>query len=273
MTLKDLQSKLDCELGLKVCLSTVGNAVNGMMYSTKKLHHEPATTNSPANKAKRRDFLIALTSALGNGKRIVWQDETNFNVWCTRGTGWSRIDQRAVAPRCTTKGQNLHIIGAVEQTLGVVYHTIREGSLKKEDFLEWLKCLVDECETKGIAPDELTVVIDNAPAHSLAERIVDYRQGVRVIRLGPYSPALNGIESCWSVVKSSIKKQLAERQEELMTTPAGLTQVAHKRNIMIEVAKHAVEQTLDPMLVMRCPNHCQKHWPTVMDLGDLSLGN
>lgn len=58
-----------------------------------------------------------------------------------------------------------------------------------------------------------------------------------------------------------------------MTTPAGLTQVAHKRNIMIEVAKHAVEQTLDPVLVMRFPNHCQKHWPTVMDLGDLPLGN
>ena len=263
VTLKDLQSKLECVVGVKVCLSTVGNAVNGMLYTSKMLHHEPSTMNSPANKAKRRDFLIALTSAIGNGKRIVWQDETNFNVWCTRGTGWSRVGQRAVAPRCTTKGQNLHIIGAVEQSLGMVYYTIREGSFKKEDFLEWLKSLVDNCEIKGIAPDELAVVIDNAPAHSIAERIVDYRNGVQVIRLGSYSPALNGIESCWSVVKSSIKKQLAERQQELVNTPPGITQVAHRRDIMIQVARRAVD-SIDQILVMRCLNHGQKHWPTVM---------
>ena len=63
---------------------------NGMMYSYKKMHYELATMNSLPNKEKRRDFLHTLTEAIGNGKRIVWQDETNFNVWCTRSTGWSR---------------------------------------------------------------------------------------------------------------------------------------------------------------------------------------
>ena len=93
--------------------------------------------NSLPNKEKRRDFLHTLTEAIGNGKRIVWQDEINFNVWCTRSTGWSRVGRRAVAARCTSKGQNLHIIGVIEQTIGIVYYTIRQGSLK-EDFLQWL---------------------------------------------------------------------------------------------------------------------------------------
>ena len=70
-------------MSLNVCLSTVGNAMNGMMYSYKKMHDEPATMNSVQNKEKRRDFLRTLTEAIGDGKRIVWQDETNFNVWCT----------------------------------------------------------------------------------------------------------------------------------------------------------------------------------------------
>ena len=110
VTLKELQAKLALEMGLTVCLTTVGNAVNGMMYSYKKMHHEPATMNSLRNKEKRRDFRRTLTEAIGNGKRIVWQDETNFNVWCTRSTGWSRVGRRAVAAHCTSKGQNLHII-------------------------------------------------------------------------------------------------------------------------------------------------------------------
>ena len=90
VTLKELQAKLEMEMGLTVCLTTVGNAVNGMMYSYKKMHYEPAIMNSLPNKEKRRDFLHTLTEAIGNGERIVWQDETNFNVWCTRSTGWSR---------------------------------------------------------------------------------------------------------------------------------------------------------------------------------------
>ena len=81
--------------------------------------------NSVQNKVKRRDFLCTLTEAIGDGKRTMWQDETNFNVWCTRSTGWSQVGRRAVAASCTSKGQNLHIIGAIEQTIGVVRYTIR----------------------------------------------------------------------------------------------------------------------------------------------------
>ena len=52
VTLKEMQINLESVASLRVCLSTVGNTVNGMLYSTKKLHHKPSTMNSPANKAK-----------------------------------------------------------------------------------------------------------------------------------------------------------------------------------------------------------------------------
>ena len=69
------------------------------------------------------------------------------------------VGRRALA------GQNLHIIGAIEQTIGIVYYTIRQGTLKKEDFLQWLHWeLVNACKIKGIAHNELAVVIDNAPS-------------------------------------------------------------------------------------------------------------
>ena len=179
--------------------------------------------------------LLTLTTVIGNGKCIVWQDETNFNVWCTRSTGWSQVGRRTVAARCTPKGQNLHIIGAIEQTIGVVYYTIQQGSLKKEDFLQWLQALVNECQINGIANNELAVVTDNAPARCRAEDIVETNPCVQIIRLGPYSPALNGIEACWSVVKSAIKRQLPARQAELFEAPPGMTQVAHRLQIMREI--------------------------------------
>ena len=91
--------------------------------------------------------------------------------------GAARVGCRAVAARYAYKGQNLHIIGAIEQ-LDSVYYTIRQGSLKKEDFLQWLQELVNACEIKGIAHSELAVVIYNAPAHCKAQKIVEANPGV-----------------------------------------------------------------------------------------------
>ena len=96
------------------------------------------------------------------------------------------------------------------------------------DFLQWLQALVNECQIKGIANNELAIVIGNAPTHCRGEDIVETNSGVHIIRLGPYSPALNGIEACWSDVKSAIKRQLSARQAELFEAPPEITQVAHR---------------------------------------------
>ena len=181
VTLKELQAKLQLEIGLTACLTTVGNVVKGMMYSYKKMYHKPSTMNSLQNREKRRYFFYTLTAAISNGKRIVWQDETNFNFWSTRSTGLSQVGRKTVAARCTCKNQNLHTIGAILQTIGVVYYTIQQGNLKKEDFLQWLQALVNECQIKGIASNELAIVIGNAPVHCRAEDIVETNPGVQII--------------------------------------------------------------------------------------------
>ena len=54
----------------------------------------------------------------------------------------------------------------------------------------------------------LNIVIGNPPAHCTAERVTE-TMAFRFIRLGPYIVALNGIELCWSLVNSSLKRQLS----------------------------------------------------------------
>ena len=49
---------------------------------------------------------------------------------------------------------------------------------------------------KGIAHNQLALVIDNATAHCRADEIAEANPSVQVIRLGPYSPELHGIEAC-----------------------------------------------------------------------------
>jgi hypothetical protein len=79
--------------------------------------------------------------------------------------------------------------------------------------LDWLKCLVDECEHKGIPPGAFAIVIDNAPTHSMAEKLLSIEMAFRSFTWGHIAyAALNRIEACWFVVKSYIKRQLSPLQ-------------------------------------------------------------
>ncbi len=55
---------------------------------------------------------------------------------------------------------------------------------------------------------KVVLEIDNAPCHSGIEEILSKPEfsGNVILRLGPYSPMLNPIESIWSVLKSEVKK-------------------------------------------------------------------
>ena len=53
------------------------------------------------------------------------------------------------------------------------------------------------------------MVVDNAPCHTNLESVlVDELQHCKILRLSPYSPQLNPIESIWSVLKSKVKNDL-----------------------------------------------------------------
>lgn len=40
-------------------------------------------------------------------------DETNFNLFCRRGKGWSAIGSRSVVLLRNSKGPKVHVIGAI----------------------------------------------------------------------------------------------------------------------------------------------------------------
>ena len=54
---------------------------------------------------------------------------------------------------------------------------------------------------------ELVVVADNTSAHSRLHHVFEGADAM-LLRLGPYSPMLNPIESIWSKVKAFVKAQM-----------------------------------------------------------------
>ncbi|KAH7959765.1 hypothetical protein HPB49_013692 [Dermacentor silvarum] len=63
-------------------------------------------------------------------------------------------------------------------------------------------------------------------------------------RLPPYSPFFNPIEEVFSKFKTGVKTFLAERQNDLYTTPPGISKKQHRRALLVEAAGESMQHVL-----------------------------
>lgn len=112
LTLKKLQEKIRQNFHKDVALSTIGNYLEGRLFTVKQVHHEPITMNSMHTKQKRAEYVQNLNRYIQQGKQVVWIDETNINLFCrcTRGRALSgsRAVQKlpAARPKCSPYWSN-----------------------------------------------------------------------------------------------------------------------------------------------------------------------
>lgn len=206
ITLESIKQKIQAEFNKMVSVSTISNTLHGKLYSVKCCHVEPEGMNIARNKEKRAEYVRALNEYIQSGKQVIYIDETNFNLFCRRKHGWSRIGLRAVQLLPSSRGPNIHLIGAVG-TSGVIKMDKRRGPFRALDANEWMRTVLAKWEELGNELSELVVVCDNAPCHSKFEDVFVDSPAV-LLRLGPYSPQLNPIEAIWSKVKSVVKSQM-----------------------------------------------------------------
>ncbi|KAH9118437.1 hypothetical protein LEN26_012100 [Aphanomyces euteiches] len=273
LTLEQMASRVATDFNVVVSATTISVHLDGRMNTLKKLHHEIEKMNTMENKLARREFLRELWRLVGDGREIFYLDETNYNTWCSREYGWSVKGQRAVPKRSTSKGENMQIIIACIGRAGLVYFKKKYGSNTAVAMIESVRELLDHL-AMTIPLDDVVVVMDNAPCHRQIEQAFqgDPRGHPTLLRLGPYTPMLNPIESVFSVFKADVKKTLRERRQELLTIPPNTTIKAHRSRILEQAADAAIH-VITPTLCWKCITHTQKFYDAVMNLEDVKVGN
>lgn len=203
ITLKTIQQQIWTVFQKTVSISTVGNTLHGRLYTFKSVHYQPENMNSITNLQKRAEYVRKLNEYIQAGKQVVFVDETNFNLFCRRRQGWSRVGSRAVQVLPTSRGPNIHLIGAISAA-GVIQMNKKRGPFRSSDANEWMETVFRRWEELGHILCDLVVVCDNAPCHSkLEELFID--SPATLLRLAPYSPQLNPIENVWSKIKIHVK--------------------------------------------------------------------
>jgi len=272
MTMAVMKERLLSDLGVDVSISSIHRALQGMLYTVKKLRVEKATMNASVNKEKRATFAKALNKHIEDGNMVVYHDETNFNIYLTRTQGWARAGEPAVIVLPPSKGKNLHVQCGVSPGTGTVLMRTHDGSVRMEENARFVADLfvaaLNTDEYKELfAGKKVVIVTDNAPAHNqvetlardklVADGIVNSNQLV-ILRLAPYSPMCNAIEGCFSVLKARMKSFLAKKRQDLIVRGEYDSLAAHR----LELLKEAVESSkcvLTQRLVWKEERHCLKN--------------
>ena len=165
--------------------------------------HEKKGGLRPAE-SQRPDVVEARQEFIENQRnlpveKLVFIDESGFKTNMTRAYGWAPrgVKPILIAPKY---GTNTTIVGAIALD-GVRATHIVEGSFDGPRFVAYL----DEVLGPKLNPGDI-VVMDGPRLHrvaGVAEALA--KHGATALYLPAYSPELNPIEMCWSVMKAWIR--------------------------------------------------------------------
>lgn len=263
LTLEQIKSKVLHTFQKTVSVSTIGNYLEDRVLTFKQVHYEPVTMNSIANKARRAEYVRTLNELVQQGKQIVWLDETNFNLFCRRKRGRAKAGIRAVQKLPASKGPNVHLICAISAA-GLLAVERRRGSFTNELANAWVETLMQRWQDTGNRLEDLVIVIDNAPCHSRVEAVLD-RTPATLLRLAPYSPMLNPVETIWSKVKAYVKANLRIPQVQ----PPG---VGEQRLIYLENVIDEAKTTIVGGDCARAVQHTTTFHPAASAMEDMQVG-
>jgi transposase len=196
-----------------------GAPAPGLAAQKKSLHASERDT--PRVQQARQDYRQQSTAL--DLRRLKFVDESGVNLAMTRLYGRAPAGARVVGSVPQNYGQNVTMLG----TLGVQgLHAVMtvDGATDADVFRTYIKQVLGPTLTRGDI-----VVMDNLGAHkAVGVQQAIARRGARLLYLPPYSPDLSPIESCWSKVKTALRKAKARTRAALDAAIAeAMTTVSH----------------------------------------------
>lgn len=134
-------------------------------------------------------------------ERLVFIDESGCNISMSPTCGWAPRGQRLLDSKPIKWGENISVIGAIRLS-GVVCQRSFHGPIRTEHFLDFTRSNLCPRLSAGDI-----VVLDNLKQHKApVVREALEQVGASLLFLPPYSPDLNPIELCWSLVKLRLRQ-------------------------------------------------------------------
>jgi transposase len=180
----------------KVTEDRVGKLLCKMGFTRKILTKIPIERNS-ANVIEQRKAYCEMIDSLPD-KKILFLDETGFNLHTSNNWGYSPKGQPAIASIPASRGRNLSLLSVISMT-GLIAYAIVDGPVNGKLFLSFLD--LDFYPRRQC--DDFILCMDNARIHHVdAVRKWAITKAMQIVYLPPYTPQLNPNENVFSAIKN-----------------------------------------------------------------------
>ena len=190
----------------EISIATMWNYLDGRLFTLKQATVHNQMRNDPKNIEAREEY--ARWFLENQQLTFLYIDECGYNLNTLRTQARVRKGERAVVAVAQNQGVNISVCACVNKDVGLVLLECKKGAMKAEDFTQFLRHLAPVVVERGL--NNVCLVFDNCRIHSRPEiEAVCAEQEWQYRFLPPYSPMLNIIEECFSVLKAAIKRTLA----------------------------------------------------------------
>ncbi len=215
-TIKSLQLSTLDKFGVKLSLSTIQRNIKAINFSLKQTSVLPGQRNSDQNIEARYAYSLRFNELAITYRRskMIFVDETGFNVSMRRGRGWSKVNTPANTTVPSIRTRNFSVCAAITSN-GPLHHEILSQAYNTRCFLNFISDLMRILRQGNMG--SCVIIMDNASIHKnpSIKDLVEYN-GHRLLFLPPYSPFLNPIENCFSKWKGYVRSTCCTNEEELL---------------------------------------------------------
>lgn len=254
-TLKQYKESLASH-GHDIGKSTISKALLGMLYTVKKVDHEPVSRNSPETKARRKAYAEWLLHTMGQPEatEFIYVDEMGLNVWTTNSRGRARRGQRCRIKVYGNRGPKISVLAAVCDTVGLICYTTVRGSFNADTYAAFIGDIARDHHGRFARTDRVFVIQDNAPFHKAAAvKAAVSGTKFELVSLPVSSPMLNPVEEMWSVWKAGARSMITDLRYDLAEPPRGDGQTLDQaREVLLrQVVDHEVGRCVTAEVIRR----------------------
>ncbi|UUZ78325.1 IS630 family transposase [Polaromonas sp. P1(28)-13] len=227
-TLKRVAAVIERMHGVRFGQTQVWRILGSLGFSPQKPEKRAIERNDDAVRAWKRRTWPSLKKAQREGRLIVFVDESGISERPTRVRTWAPKGQTPII-QFHFNWNHVSVIAGLTRTNCLF--RLHEGSIKKEEIVEFLKAL------KAHLKQPLLVIWDGLKAHRsrLVREYLDSLAGyIQIAFLPPYAPDMNPVEYLWAWLKRhALANYCPNDLSELHTTARNKLKSAQKRPSII----------------------------------------
>ena len=221
LTLKEIKTKLLTSLNnfnFQISLNTIDRCLQKIGISLKNNHKELYRVNLPDKIELRKEYSLWFNNFfLGDYRKIIFIDETSFNLHLRRTRSRSKIGTRANVMVPTVRGRSISLIASMSINGMHFYKIVSNSTVNSNIFNDYINELCQYLQDV-LNMQEAFLIFDNARIHKYEniERILS-TYNFHFKFLSPYSYMLNPIENSFSKLKNCVRSQLRLGNNETLS--------------------------------------------------------